>query len=375
MHDALLQRMERLRRQEQARAQVLAAAGGPETLVHGDLWPTNTIVVSQPEPARVCLIDWDEAAVGPAGFDLSTFLLRFDPSDRAWILEAYRSAVDRLAGWELGSEEELNSVFETAAYARLASLLVWSIATLERDAREPLLERLTELVGWIDGGRARAAFAMKALIVNGDDFGASHGINLGIVEAHRRGVLTSTSLMVDPPASVEAARLASEHPGLGVGLHVVMPESNGAPADAEIERQLQRFTELTGRAPTHIDSHHHVHHGDGLLPAFLAVGERHGLPLRGHCGVRHIGRFYGQWDGDTHLEAVGPDSFTHIVATEVGEGFDELCCHPGYVDDELVSSYTSERRAELDTLCHPAAAAALSERGIRLATFREVQHA
>jgi predicted glycoside hydrolase/deacetylase ChbG (UPF0249 family) len=58
---------------------------------------------------------------------------------------------------------------------------------------------------------------------------------------------------------------------------------------------------------------------------------------------------------------------------EVGEGFNELCCHPGYVDEELESSYSSERRTELDTLCDPGAAAALSERGIRLATFREVQ--
>jgi chitin disaccharide deacetylase len=216
---------------------------------------------------------------------------------------------------------------------------------------------------------------MRTLIVNGDDFGASHGVNLGIVEAHRRGVLTSASLMVDPTPSAEAARLSSENPELGVGLHVVIPALNGAPVRPEIERQLQRFTELTGRLPTHIDTHHNVHHDDRLLPAFVEVAARHGLPLRGHCGVRHIGRFYGQWDGTTHLEGVSPRAFAHIVDTEVGEGFNELCCHPGYADEELASSYASERRAELDTLCDPAAAAALSARGIRLATFREVQNA
>ena len=213
---------------------------------------------------------------------------------------------------------------------------------------------------------------MKWLIVNGDDFGASHAVNLGILEAHEQGVLTSASLMVDPPASAEAARLGSEHPELGVGLHVVMPKSNGASPEAEVERQLQRFVELTGRLPTHIDSHHHVHQDARLLPAFLEVAERHGLPLRGHCGVRHIGRFYGQWDGNTHLEGVSPDAFAHIVATETAEGFNELCCHPGYDDQELVSSYSSERRAELATLCDPRAAAALSQQGIHLATFREV---
>ena len=45
---------------------------------------------------------------------------------------------------------------------------------------------------------------MKSLIVNGDDFGASQGINLGILEAHEKGILTSASLMVDMPASTDA---------------------------------------------------------------------------------------------------------------------------------------------------------------------------
>jgi hypothetical protein len=148
--DALLHRMEGLRRQESERAQVLAAVGGPETLLHGDLWPTNTIVVSQRGSDHVRLIDWDEAAVGPAGFDVSTFLVRFDPADRARILDSYRRAVDRLAGWDLPAKEDLNSIFETTAYARLASLLVWSIAATDRSEPDALRERLSDLVGWID---------------------------------------------------------------------------------------------------------------------------------------------------------------------------------------------------------------------------------
>lgn len=148
--DALLHRMEGLRAQEPARAQVFRAAAGRDTLLHGDLWPTNMLVASQRDAVRVCLIDWDEAAAGPAEFDLSTFLVRFDPADRAWILDAYRRAVDRLAGWQLPADADLNSLFETAAYARLASLLVWSIAALDRGPPDPLLERLTALVGWID---------------------------------------------------------------------------------------------------------------------------------------------------------------------------------------------------------------------------------
>jgi predicted glycoside hydrolase/deacetylase ChbG (UPF0249 family) len=129
---------------------------------------------------------------------------------------------------------------------------------------------------------------------------------------------------------------------------------------------------LTGEPPTHIDAHHHVHREERLLPAFLAVAERHGLPLRGHCGVRHIGKFYGQWDGVTHLESVSSKAFVSIVTTEAEDGFNELCCHPGYVNEELVSSYTVERQAELETLCDPELSTFLSEQGIGLRSFRDL---
>ena len=214
---------------------------------------------------------------------------------------------------------------------------------------------------------------MKSLIVNGDDFGASHGVNLGFIEAHRNGILTSASMMVDRPASAEAARLSARYPTLGVGLHVVLDPPTDAPsAEAEIERQLARFVELTGQLPTHIDAHHDVHEDERLLQAFLAVAERHALPLRGHSAARHIVSFYGQWGGETHLEQITPDAFTRIVATEVRDGFNELCCHPGYADGDLESSYTLERQAELETLCDPDVAVCLSDQGIRLTTFRDL---
>jgi predicted glycoside hydrolase/deacetylase ChbG (UPF0249 family) len=214
---------------------------------------------------------------------------------------------------------------------------------------------------------------MKALIVNGDDFGISPGVNLGVVEAHRDGILTSASMMVDTPYSVEAARLSAEHPSLGVGVHIVVD----SPADlsgtaADVERQVRRFATLTGRLPTHIDTHRNVHRDERLLPVFLAVAWRHGVPLRGHCGVNQIHSFYGQWDGETHEEHIGPRALIRLLAGEVRAGFSELCCHPGHPDEHLASSYRVERRTELDTLCDPAVAAWLDRHGIRRATFREV---
>ena len=71
-----------------------------------------------------------------------------------------------------------------------------------------------------------AAFAHRPgprrLIVNADDFGLSSSVNEAVVRAHREGVLTSASLMVNEPGADEAVKLAKQNPRLGVGLHLTL---------------------------------------------------------------------------------------------------------------------------------------------------------
>jgi hopanoid biosynthesis associated protein HpnK len=62
----------------------------------------------------------------------------------------------------------------------------------------------------------------RRLIVNADDFGRSSSINEAVVRAHREGILTSASLMVNEAAANEAVRWARENPNLGVGLHLAL---------------------------------------------------------------------------------------------------------------------------------------------------------
>jgi hopanoid biosynthesis associated protein HpnK len=131
------------------------------------------------------------------------------------------------------------------------------------------------------------------LIVNADDFGRSRSINAAVIRAHREGILTSASLMVNEPASAEAVALAKENPKLGVGLHLTLlmghaaltPEkipglvnALGAFPDhpvgvgfryffnrglrgqlrAEIHTQFDRFR-ATGLPLDHINGHLHLH--------------------------------------------------------------------------------------------------------------------
>jgi predicted glycoside hydrolase/deacetylase ChbG (UPF0249 family) len=220
---------------------------------------------------------------------------------------------------------------------------------------------------------------MKYLIVNGDDFGASRGINRGIIEAHRYGILTSTSLMVNRPWSEEAALLSRAVPDLSVGLHIhLMSEGKNPTADhngscrAELHRQFSGFQELMGRPPTHLDSHHNIHRDPRLLPHFLDLARQYGLPLREHSPARYFSKFYGRWGGETHLEQISVEILMWMLKTEIREGITELSCHPGCVDPDFRSCYSGERESELQTLCDPIIRQVLEEQHIQLVSFRDL---
>jgi predicted glycoside hydrolase/deacetylase ChbG (UPF0249 family) len=222
---------------------------------------------------------------------------------------------------------------------------------------------------------------MRYLVVNADDFGACSGVNHGIMEAHRRGIVTSTSLMVGMPGSEEAADLARECLGLSVGLHATFEDERSQPvADlsdpgacrAALDDQMLRFTSLLDRRPSHLDSHHHVHMRPVLLPHFRELGGRWRIPLRGCSGVRYCSSFYGQWAGERHPEQVSAAGLIRIFATEIGDGITELACHPGRADPALSSSYAIERQLELRTLCDRSVRRFLDAHGIVLVSFEQV---
>jgi predicted glycoside hydrolase/deacetylase ChbG (UPF0249 family) len=222
---------------------------------------------------------------------------------------------------------------------------------------------------------------MKVLVVNADDFGYSRGINRGIAEAHDRGIVTATSLMVDAPRAEEAAALAAGRPGLSVGLHVnftnegerLVEFTDPAACRADLLRQVARFERLLGRPPTHLDSHQHVHRGHTPRPIFREVAARLGVHLRDEPPVAYKGGFYGQWEfGVSEPEKIGVAFLARMLREEVTGGAYELCCHPGYFDEEASFVYHRDREVELATLTNPGLRALLGELGIRLTGWRDL---
>ena len=154
----------------------------------------------------------------------------------------------------------------------------------------------------------------RRLIVNADDFGRSPSINEAVIRAHRDGILTTASLMVNEPGCAEAVALAHEHPRLGVGLHLTLLCGHSASArekipdlvndrneftnnpvsagmkyffhrglrpqlETEIAAQFERFRG-TGLKLDHVNGHLHMH----LHPAVFSILMKHA----GAWGIRHL---------------------------------------------------------------------------------------
>ncbi len=146
LRSRLLDRIEDLYRERHERARLVDAVGGPDTLLHGDLWTSNTLVTGKGARSRARLIDWDHAGAGPVSYDLSTFLYRFPIEDRPWILALYRETLSR-AGWHLPTDDELNLLFDTAETARYACCLGEAASAAERG--EPwAFAQLAEIERW-----------------------------------------------------------------------------------------------------------------------------------------------------------------------------------------------------------------------------------
>jgi hypothetical protein len=145
--DKLLKRLDKLLGELQKRIQVMEEFGGPETLLHGDLWTTNIFVLPSPDGLHVRLIDWDHAGVGPITYDLSTLLLRFPIHERGWILKYYQESV-RHMNWQLPSLSDLNLLFDTAETSRLANTIIWIADITSESEADWAFNQLAEVDQW-----------------------------------------------------------------------------------------------------------------------------------------------------------------------------------------------------------------------------------
>lgn len=278
---------------------------------------------------------------------------------------------------------------------------------------------------------------MPQLIVNADDFGFSPGTNQGILQAHHAGIVTSTTVMTNMPyAESGMVELLEKAPLLGMGVHInltagrpvsppsqvpslvdadgnfysetrlmeVVSQFDGDELYQEIAAQIERFIAISGRQPTHLDSHFHIAFMHPLaLEATLALASEYNqLPLREtplnvdpESMVKKLQWFIpsipeefvlqllpllqsimeqGKPYMPAHFESGfnGPNTtvadLLNILMTLDENRPTEIMCHPGLINDAL-NKNAPARQKEVDSLTHPSVQEVITRYNIELVTF------
>jgi predicted glycoside hydrolase/deacetylase ChbG (UPF0249 family) len=272
------------------------------------------------------------------------------------------------------------------------------------------------------------------LIVNADDYGHSPGVSAGIRQAHRHGVVSTTTAMMNYPDAVPAlARAQVECPQLGLGVHLIVTEGRPVlppeqvptlirpdgrfypiselyavadaidPAElkAEWRAQIERFL-ASGAALDHLDSHHHAACAfEKGMRVFYELAEELDAPVRHPYAVFALFTHNGSLDpvqvdrvrayADPLMASgrvrAAPGAVTQFYDATVSVetlldlldhledgATTELMVHPGLVDDEILqgSTYHTMRQTELTVLTDARVLARVRERGIALITFRQL---
>lgn len=252
----------------------------------------------------------------------------------------------------------------------------------------------------------------RRLIVNADDLGLTPGVNRGILEAHRSGILTSTTTMINMPDAEAGIRLLQqEAPAVGIGLHfnlttgrpvlppqqvpsLVLPDgtfyySSENPLEraslmhpdhiaAEMHAQFDRFVQVAGRKPDHLDSHHHAaYHIPAAFRVMLELADAHDLPVRRAVDWNANGALNGPaprttdcFEARFYEDGATVENLLSILEN-LPQGVTELMCHPAY-NDAIAQGYAAQREKELNVLTDPAVRACIEQQQIELITFAEM---
>jgi len=263
----------------------------------------------------------------------------------------------------------------------------------------------------------------KQLVVNADDFGFTPDVNAGIVEAHRHGILTATTIMGNGGAFDDAVRLAREAPALDIGAHLVLvggdsvltgkplPLTVGRLLIAMARREISVYGELraqmerivgAGLRPSHLDTHKHTHLAPPVLEAVGRLGEEFDVrwvrrpfdfPLSAMPvppGKRLLSRALGSLRPLFHMALAkrgcrSTDHFAGFAITgrfrtaelaalidALPPGSTELMCHPGYCRETLLAARTrlkESRERELEALVSAEAREAIERNGVELVSY------
>ena len=250
------------------------------------------------------------------------------------------------------------------------------------------------------------------IIFNGDDLGISRSCNWAMYDCFKYGVMRSASLMVNMPYAKEAIEIFKDCSDFSIGLHFNLTvgkpiiedlyslvDSNGnftktiledstRVVEEEIRKELyaqfERYVEICGKIPDHINSHHDISRIQYASDIQMEIAQKYNIPVR-ECFFKT----YEYKECTGHLAARLPFSFEKCmeIMNDVNSFIDafsqeqiasdaiyEIPAHPGYIDQNLVniSSYTTQRYLDADFFMNEKLSKWIDEKKIVLATYKEL---
>ncbi|OGL60962.1 hypothetical protein A2752_00505 [Candidatus Uhrbacteria bacterium RIFCSPHIGHO2_01_FULL_46_23] len=187
----------------------------------------------------------------------------------------------------------------------------------------------------------------KSLIINADDFGMSQIFNEVILDLIRNDLICSTTVMIDRVTDNQKEQFdeliaLSKSKNLSVGLHL---EFIGSDYPSQIKSQYQKFKDVLGFNPSHID----IHKAHSLMNSFSDVAEfcrKNNLPLR-NSGVLHEG--IKTTSAEAFFGSIADfEKIKEWIKTFENGKYYEILFHPGKFDSSCKSSLNKDRERDVE---------------------------
>lgn len=249
---------------------------------------------------------------------------------------------------------------------------------------------------------------MKQILIKADDYGFTEAVSLGILLAHKNGIVKNTGMMVNMPAAIQAAEWIKEYPDLCLGLHtnliVGKPcadpklisgllQDNGNFISSKVRReqiasgidpfnedeviietiaQVEQFYQLNGKYPEYIETHAVM--SQSIQNALLKVADIYNIKYLPHHQPSKWSLPQFEYSNYDFYKTNLPYYIYFKDKLDLSADLVLFVLHPGFIDQELLrnSSLTMDRLLDYEMMVDPNVKAIIKDKGYKIISFRDL---
>ena len=187
----------------------------------------------------------------------------------------------------------------------------------------------------------------KYLIINADDFGMSRIFNYVILDLIKKDLISSTTVMVNRVTDNQKEQFdeliaLSQGKNLSVGLHLEFKDSD---YPSQIKSQYNKFKEILGFNPSHLDIHKASTIRESISPVANFCRDKE-IPCRNKGG--DVTYFKTTASPSFHGSIEDFSKIEEWIKTLEDEKYYEILFHPGKFDPGCKSSLNKDRERDVE---------------------------